>query len=195
MNASTSIRAALALVACAVGTSASAADTFVYDIVGGWTVHTDRARNFTCFMQARFEGDSVIRLGYDMNGRGVQIFVADPAWSSISPDTTYSAEISFGDETAWQGEATGVTLDEDSGLRALSFAVDAGRAQGLKDQLMRRYSVSVAYDGREPVTLSLGGSYRAGLKLDECQESMAEVARDKATEAAPSAESPLSADR
>lgn len=156
------------------GPSFAARDTFVYDIVAGWTVHTDRARDFACFMEAEFDGGSVLQAGYDDSSGGLYMAVADPAWGSITDGESYDVEIVFGEQSAWSGNATGISLENEANQQGLRFDVEDGPADAFMQQLMGEYSVSVARGGGDPVTLSLDGSYAAALRLDECQQEMVE---------------------
>lgn len=170
--------AALAALVGAAGAGHAASDTFVYEIVSGWTVHTDRARDFSCSMEARYEGGSVIRLGFDEGGDSMYLVVGDPAWAALEVGRRYEAEVAVGDESAWASRASAVVMDEEAGLRGLRVDLGPDRGEAVTRRLMREYSVTVGYDGGEPLELSLGGSYQAGLKLTECQEAMAEL-RDR----------------
>ena len=173
--------------ALAIAAATASADTFVYDIVGGWTIHTDRGRGFSCFMQAQYEGGSTIRVGFDATGELMHLMVADPVWESLRPGIDYPVEIRFGDEPPWSGHATGYLVDGESPQTTLRFEVGtAGRADFV-EQLMRAYSVDVSLDGGAALSLSLAGSYRAALKLTECQEAM--VGTDEAPRAEPEPDS------
>ncbi len=167
--------AAAAVIAMSAGPATAAPDTLVYDIVAGWTVQTDRAHGFRCFMEARYEGSSMIRLGYDEAGERMHLVVGDPVWDTLVPGKDYAVTIRFGDAPPWSGSATGHVVEGETDRMALRFAIDTSRRSAFVDQLMTAYSVDVSHDGGGSVNLSLAGSYRAALKLDECQESMARV--------------------
>lgn len=157
----------------AVGLQCAAADTFVYDTVGGWTVYTDRANRFACFAQASYEGGTVTRLGYEDDE--LYFAAGDPAWGGVEIGSSRPVRVAFGDEASYEGAAAVVAFEEGDHPPALRIGLDEGETDAFLEQFMQEYSVDVTPEGGETLTLSLGGSYRAAARLSECREDMADV--------------------
>lgn len=167
--------AAASVLAIGGGPATAASDTLVYEIVAGWTIHTDRARGFRCFMEARYEGSSMIRLAFDETGERMHLLVGDPVWDTLAAGDNYAATIRFGDASPWSGSATGHVVQGETNRTALRFEIESSGRSAFVEQLMKAHSVDVSYEGGDSLNLSLAGSYQAALKLTECQESMARV--------------------
>jgi hypothetical protein len=165
------------------GVSAAAGDTIVYEIVSGWTIRTDLNQNYACYAETLFEGDSIIRVGFDAT-KSVFVTVGDPSWSAIEPGETYSVELDFGDDAPWASSGSGVALDTETAQPGLHVEIDSADGRRFIDAFMKQLVVDVSFEDREALSLSLAGSYRAGAKLDECQAAMAELRRPTHSEPA-----------
>lgn len=156
-------------------TAAGASDTFVYEIVGGWTVRTDRSRNYDCYAEASFDGASHIRIGFDSGTDDTYLMFADPSWQPIEEGREYRLAIGFSDGKSWTGNATGRSFTVDMEQRGLYVSPSAADENRLVESFMRAPSIELAYENHEPVVLSLSGSYRATELLRECQAAMDEL--------------------
>jgi len=150
-------------------------DTFVYETVGGWTVRTDRARNYDCFAEAVYEDGTLFRIGVDSMGTGSSILVADPTWESIDPGSKHSFVISFDTMGSWNFVATGLTINAADGLTGAYVEIPPADRTAIVEQFMLAAGVEFSLGTREPVSLSLSGSYRATEIAAECQSAMARL--------------------
>jgi hypothetical protein len=153
----------------ALPSSSSAADPLVYGNVSGWTVWTDPSQQYSCFAEARYEGASSIRAGFDAVDGTLYVSFDDASWSRVVANREYELELEFDDGTAQAFRSTG--LAEGKGVR---FTVPDERRGPFVDAFIHGYWVSVTPAALEPVMLSLGGSSAAMGLLEECQDSMAE---------------------
>ena len=153
--------------------SAQAEDTLKYSTVEPWTIAVDPSMGNGCFVAAEFEGGGVFRLGFDLTDDSVDVYVlfGNAKWRSIEYGKKYPIKLRFGDEPAWDGTATGFSFEppENQPWLSLEIAEDQGHEFAL--EFMRELFVSVHYNKKEILRLSLKNSYQAGLQLVECQES------------------------
>jgi hypothetical protein len=141
--------------------------TLIFGNVTGWAVHTDPSRDFTCFAEARYEGNSWLRIGYAHAGSGAFLAISEPDLLSRVTAADSMVEITFDDADPVSfslGDA------EDSGAVLIDIA-DAQQSSFLYD-FAHSYAIEVRVGDGEPLTLSLGGSVGAVKMLNECQLSM-----------------------
>lgn len=163
--------ACLATLAALPSLSVGQSATLVYGNVNGWTVHTDPNQDYRCFAEALYEGGSAIRIGFNANSE-LYVSITDSSWSGTVTGRQYEIALQFDEETPATYSAVGAAEGS-----ALSVTLpNSQRAEFSKD-FASRYMVSAHHGDREPVMLSLGGSYRATAMLEECQRLMASVAK------------------
>ena len=154
-------------------TSAQAEDALKYSTVEPWTIAVDPSMGNGCFVVAEFQGGGVFRLGFDMTGDSVNVYVlfGNAKWRSIEFGKKYPVAMRFGNEPAWDGIATGFSFEppENQPWLSLEIAEDQGHEFAL--EFMKELFVSVHYNTKEILRLSLKNSYQAGLQLVKCQES------------------------
>jgi hypothetical protein len=163
--------ALLAALAAPVGTLAAPGEV-VYDIVAGWTIRTDLNQDYACYAETTYEGQTILRVGYDA-GRKLFVRVGDPEWASLEAEQSYGVELDFGDESTWSEQASGYAFNTDAGQPGLIFEIDAEKARPFLRAFREQVAVDVTLEGRQPISLSLAGSYRAGARLEDCQVEMA----------------------
>ena len=153
--------------------SAQAVDSLEYSTVGPWTIAVDPSMGNGCFVLAEFEGGSVFRLGFDMTSDqgGFYLIFGDAKWRSIEYGKKYQIQIRFGDESAWEGKATGFSFDPPENQPWLTFNFSAQKGLEFAEEFMREVFVTVHYNNREILRLNLKSSYQAGLQLIKCQDS------------------------
>jgi hypothetical protein len=162
------ISAGLAALPAVVG----AANTFVFGNVSSWTVRTDPEHAYRCFAEVLYEGGTSIRIGYN-NGEGsLYLSVTDPSWAGIRPGSKHEAAVLFDDAATFELAAMGIAT-ESTGVNLT--IPDVSRHAFLQD-FMARHIMSVKVEGSRPLDLSLAGSHRATLMLEECQGSMVQNA-------------------
>ena len=152
--------------------SARAEDTFNYSTVGSWTIGLDRTMGNGCFVLATFEGGSNFRLGFDMRDDPVGFYVifGNVKWRSVEYGKTYRIQLRFGDEEAWEGDATGFSFDPPENQHWLIINFSAQNGLELANEFMRELFVVVHYNKKQILRLKLKNSYQAGLQLIECQK-------------------------
>jgi hypothetical protein len=145
----------------------------VYGNVSGWTVLTDPDHDYHCFAEARYEGGSFIRVGFNSSD-ALYMTVGDAAWTDAVAGRDYMLDLKFDDEDSRRFSSTGIS--DGNGLRLV--VPEDQRGSFMKD-FMSRYSISIGRSEHEAVTLSLGGSHNATRMLEECQVSMADLRGQK----------------
>lgn len=158
------------------GPAATASDTFVYEIVAGWTIRTDLTQNYACYAETLYEGESILRVGFDADKR-LFVRVGDPQWNRIQAGGSYDVAFDFGDDAVWTRSAEGYAFDTETAQPGLHVDIARDEAERFMTAFMHELALDVTFEDREALSLSLAGSYRAGTKLDECQATMAGMRR------------------
>lgn len=141
--------------------------TLVFGNVSGWVIHTDPAKEFTCFAEARYEGDSWLRIGYAHAGSGGFLAISDPDWLAKLEASDSMVQIAFDD-----ADPVSFSRSESQAGGAVSINLADAEQSGFMDDFSRSYSITVRVGDGEPLMLSLGGSMGAVRMLNECQVSM-----------------------
>jgi len=152
----------------------SAGNTFVYGNVSSWTVRTDPEQSYRCFAEVLYEGGTSIRIGYNSEQGDLYLSVTDPAWSGIRTGSAQGTTISFDDEESVHFDGTGIGMSSGGTSAGVSVTIPQSARPAFLRDFMARHTMSIGLDGAEPLDLSLAGSQRATMLLDECQASMTE---------------------
>jgi hypothetical protein len=163
--------AVLSLGLLMITAQAKSEDMPLYAEVGYWDVRVDTTLDNGCFLMTIYEGDSVLRMGFNQTEGNVYMLVSDPSWNSLEAGKKYEMQIEFGNAGKWNGDATAVTLG-DAETPFLWFDLVGSKVGGFIDEFMREHNVKFFYKSKQILALKLTGSYKAGLKLAECQELM-----------------------
>jgi hypothetical protein len=151
-----------------------------YATVGPWSIRVDSSLGYGCFLMAEFEGGSLLRLGFDNSNDTIYVLIGDMKWKSIEYGKKYNVEIQFGDETKWTGNAKGFSFDPPNNEPWLwiSISIDSDLAILFFQEFMQEQGINLFYKNSSISHLSLSDSYKAGLKLLECQETMNTIDED-----------------
>ena len=165
----------------AVPAPASSLDSEHYANVGNWTVYFDSSVS-GCYVYGTYESGTWLRVGLnasDDSAVGTSVLIGDDAWKSIEYGKTYSITLDFGNGKTWTRTATGFSFDppkDESTLRLFIHPSSSERVFLL--EFMEARGVKVHYGSVEIASLTLKGSYQAGLKLMECQTAQASKPSD-----------------
>ena len=149
---------------------ASAGDGLVFGNTSGWTVFTDPARDYRCSAEARYEGGSLIRLGYDVADT-LYLAVMDPDWNVTGSSAVQLARLGFDDrrEFSVRGEAIPSSDHSSAGIRV---NIPADVHDAFVADFMASHTLTIALENGNPLDLSLAGSLGAVRMLGDCQRSM-----------------------
>ena len=160
---------------CLLGFAASPAivlaegATLIYGNVSGWTVHTDPNQSYRCFAEALYQEGSSMRIGFNENS-DLYLSITDPSWVGTVAGREYVLELQFDEEDSQSYRARG---GDQPGT--LTFVISSDARPAFLRDFQVRWSITAAHGTREPVMLSLGGSFNASVMLEDCQSSMAAV--------------------
>ena len=158
--------------------------------VGTWSIRVDTSLDYGCFLVSTFEGGTALRFGFDMTELTLYVAIGDPKWKSIEYGKNYAMEVQFGDESPWSGDAVGFSFSppENQPWLWITVSDDEELFGEFFGEFMAERSVDFLFKGESIANLSLKDSYKAGLKLFECQQAMASMSDDpfKATRHRPS---------
>jgi hypothetical protein len=145
-----------------------------YANVDGWSVRVDESLNNGCFVATLYEGDTLLRIGFDRENNNFYALFGDPLWKSIEYGKKYNVEIKFGNESKWTAIARGMSFEPPQNEHYLWVNVgeDSDQIGIFLDEFMRETSVKLFYNEEIISHLKLKGSYAAGMKLLECQKLM-----------------------
>jgi len=167
---------AVLITALAASPVVSAGDSLIYGNVSSWTVHTDPEHSYRCFTEVRYEGGTSIRIGYNTTAGDLYLSVSDASWGRMSPGSEQDMTISFDDTAQRQIAGNGIAMGARGESAAVSLAIPGQSRQSFLRDFMARHTMTVSIASAEAIDLSLAGSHRAALMLEECQVAMARVA-------------------
>jgi len=169
-----------AIVLTFINWAAKAEDQPQFAVVGAWAIHVDTSIGYSCFVMAEFDGGSAVRFGFNIQDENLYILTGNPKWKSIEYGKTYGIELQFGDESRWNGDASGFSFDppDNQPWLWLTIAVQKDSAVLFFQEFMQEQNLAVYYKDSSILNVNLQDSYKAGLKLFECQEAMAMISDD-----------------
>lgn len=173
------VRVTMALLAAALAPVAASAqgNTIVFDNVGGWTVRTDPAREYRCFIEADYDNGSSMRAGFNSESGQFYITVADYRWDWIELGVPYVVSLQFDDEPAQEFEATGVVLETDYIQPGFELVLPQELEDSVVAQFMYLTEMQLRHGEDTELTLGLFGTQRAVESLEGCQIKMAQTAQ------------------
>jgi hypothetical protein len=164
---------AVAASVCFAVPRSRADDTVEYAHIGSWTIGIDPTLGNGCFALGQWKGGTVLRLGFDLSDGGSLYFIfGNPEWQSVEYGKSYRVSISFGDETPWDGKATGISFDPPENQPFLSLGIADDQAPVFIREFMEENTIVATYEDREVFRLRLQDAERTGNKLLECQNSI-----------------------
>ncbi|TIN14805.1 MAG: hypothetical protein E5Y51_20965 [Mesorhizobium sp.] len=140
-------------------------ETALWKNVGTWSVYIDKTTDYQCFISSLFEDNTVFRVGFQKPNSSSALYVAigNPNWSSIEPGKDYDLVMQIDREAGWNSPATGFR----SGT--IPSLIVGTNQTGFVEQLMRKHSLRVYFEGKQILNLSLRGSNDAVLEMARCQ--------------------------
>lgn len=149
------------------------AETLEFGTAGNWSISVDPTINNSCFAFTTFVDGSAFRLGFDMRpdaGSPFFVILGNIKWKSIEYGKEYPIDLTFGNKPPWSGNATGFSFDPPQDQTWLRVGVGKDTGAEFLTEFMKQQFVTVKYSGKEILRLNLKDSYKAGLKLIECQK-------------------------
>jgi len=142
------------------------------DDVRGWFIGVDRSLGDGCYMHSEFDGGGTMRVGFGPNEQKILVIIGNDTWRSLEEGKIYPIEFQFGSRSPWTVEAGVFRWDD--GEKSLQFGVPFGddRAELFINELQQMQDVSVRYEGRQILRLSLRGSFAAMAEVIDCQVNM-----------------------
>lgn len=135
--------------------------------VGSWEVRVDTTLDNGCFTYQLYESETYVRFGIDKTNGGTYLLIGDPDWKSLEPGKEYLVELTFGNETPWEADATAVEFVDIPSLYI--YATSGDSALLFLEEFMSQTTLDVEHKGSSIAYLSLSGTYEAGLAIIECQ--------------------------
>jgi len=163
-----------------LGSAAAAAEPTLWKTVGWWDVKfypDDKG----CSASTVFEAGTTFFIGFSMieNDLGFEIYMYDKSWGSIEKGKEYPIRVTFGDETPWDLDMTGVeSVNGWPGLRFWNSA-DSGKIDRFLGEFQRELSMEWRYRGSSLGKLSLRGSRAAFTEVMACQTSFLDALADR----------------
>ena len=157
----------MAVVLCSLMASMPAlAQTAQWGQVGGWQIRVDRTVGDGCFAVQEFEGDTIVRIGYDAAAKRMYLLFTDDDWKSLEVDKVYPVRIVFDGSTSFNGEMTGLKLGKSIWLAHRNVSSDLVQA------FMERNTMRIFYQGTQIAHLSLRNTFAALMEVVTCQKAM-----------------------
>ena len=153
----------LAAVLAMLGTTAFGQDLVPYSEAGGWDVAIDTTLGNGCLLTSEFEDGSTVRIGFDrLSGNGY-VAAFNNNWGDIVEGQAYPVSFLL-DEEKYDGEATGIYLDEVPGAWISFDSIDF-----LTDLASRNVMV-LQNEGEDVMSIDLSGTDLAVNETIACQE-------------------------
>ncbi len=159
-----SLRFAVVAGMCMVPVSGvMAQDLESYATVGVWEVLIDPSVGNGCLINAAFEDGSDIRIGFDREAGTGYLMAMNEAWGDVVEGQTYPITFDL-DGTAYDGNATGVILDDLPGVDIPFDSID------FLTGVAASTTMTLLSDGAEVMKIDLTDSDTALAKAIECQD-------------------------
>jgi hypothetical protein len=166
------VSAALAAFAL-MGSAALADDTVPWGdgSVAGWDIAIDQTLGGGCYILAEFDGDTIVRIGFDPSNSDYYLMLADTDWQSIEADKDYDLTLTMGHRQPWEATATGVMMGDQPTLLVRSTDTD------FLDEFSSQQNIKVEYSGDQIANLNLTGSAAAIREMINCQDTVNQSAK------------------
>lgn len=161
---------ALAIAAAASPSVAQKAEVVLWKDVRNWSVYVDRTIGDTCFASAIFDDGTSFRFGFLQPGSELAMYVAigNANWRSIESGKDYELFLQLDNEPLWRSPARA------SLIGGVPYLVIGTNEIGFVEELMRKHSLRVHYEGRTILNLSLQGSHAAVREMVVCESTISE---------------------
>lgn len=148
----------------AYSSTLSAEKSPLWKEVAGWDVRVDESLADSCFIFRVYEGETILRVGFNKLAGNSYLMLGDKDWASLEEGKTYDLIFQFDREEPWVGRATAIDFQT---LVGLWMNID--EPEFLRD-LAERHVLAIGYRGISVARLSLAGSYAALMEMVNCQE-------------------------
>ncbi len=131
--------------------------------VAGWNIAVDTSLGGGCFIYAIFDGNTLVRIGFDPSSSDYYLILGDDDWKSIEAGKEYDLTLKLGRRDPWDAQANGIPLGDGTALMVTS--TDTNFLQEFSSQ----QNIKVEYNGDQIANLDLGGSAAAIQEMINCQ--------------------------
>lgn len=153
---------AAALLGIAVASPIQALDLVQWGTAGNWVVLKDPNKGNACLTQAEMSDGTLLRIGFEDNGKKGFIGTFNPAWKDFKLDQKYTVGYAL-DADTFEGEAHGREVNGIPGAQVsfenVDFLVD----------LAAKQTLTFSHEGAEIVKVDLKGSEDAIKAMVACQ--------------------------
>lgn len=157
-------------IALALGTTAALADDDTIPWgdgnVAGWDIAIDQSLGGGCYILAEFDGNTIVRIGFDPSNSDYYLILADDDWNSIEAEKEYDLVLTLGHRQPWDAQANGIMLGDQPALMVTSTDTD------FIDEFSSQQNIKVEYNGDSIANLNLSGSAAAIRELIKCQSAV-----------------------
>lgn len=134
--------------------------------VAGWDIAIDQTLGGGCYILAEFDGDTIVRIGFDPSNSDYYLMLADADWKSIEADKEYDLVLTLGHRKPWDAQATGLMMGDQPTLIVRSTDTD------FLDEFSSQQNIKVEYNGTQIANLNLDGSSQAINEMINCQDTV-----------------------
>jgi hypothetical protein len=138
--------------------------------VAGWDIAVDQSLGGGCFILALFDGNAIVRIGFDPGNSDYYLMLSDADWQSIEAGKDYDLKLTLGRRAPWDAAATGIMMGDQPALLVRSTDAD------FIEEFSGQQNIRVEYAGSEIANLNLSGSAAALREMINCQSTMNENA-------------------
>ena len=149
-----------------------AEDSFLWKTVAGWEIRVDSTLGNGCYTTQIYDGDIFFRVGMDKLDGGMYVMIGDQDWKSLEEGKNYPIKIYFGNASPWVGDASALSFYEFPSLILRIGYSDSANAAEFFEEFMTKTFVEIEYNDKSLAKLSLEGTYKAGLEMMVCQQSV-----------------------
>ncbi|MER8961572.1 hypothetical protein [Mesorhizobium sp. M0701] len=145
--------------------SESNQETALWRNVGTWAVYVDKTTKYQCFITTLYEDNTIFRIDFEApnSKAGLYVALANSNWTSIEAGKDYDLILQVDNEPGWPSPATGYRFG------SMPALIVGTNQTAFVDQLMRKHSLRVFFNGNQILNLSLRGSNAALLEMGNCQ--------------------------
>lgn len=173
MSLSRKIALALMVPASVATLTANASDGLVFGNASGWTVYTEPAQSYRCSAEAKYEGGTLVRVGFDASG-APYLKVVDSEWAGVEAGSVHEARLSFDGQREFTADGEALA-SSDQGSGGIRLVIPADAHETFVARFMASHTLTITIAEGNAIDLSLAGSRNAMRMLGDCRTSMTEV--------------------
>ena len=134
--------------------------------VAGWTIAVDTSLGGGCFIYAIFDGNTLVRIGFDPSSSDYYLILGDDDWKSIEAGKEYDLTLTLGRRTPWDAPADGISLGDGTALMVTSTDTN------FLEEFSSQQNIKVEYNDDVIANLDLSGSAAAINEMINCQSAV-----------------------